>query len=100
MISAPLRQIFHTRQAGHNPIRQAHTPPPVIPTKAAVPTLIERPPHPPPRGGTSQTEQTYYRWKKEYGGMDRDNLRRLKDLERENSRLKRLVADRRSTSRS
>ena len=59
MISAPLRQIFHTRRAGHNPIRQAHTPPPVIPTKAAVPTLIERPPHPPPRGGTSSNQQEH-----------------------------------------
>lgn len=33
-------------------------------------------------------EQTYYRWRKEYGGMDRNQARRLKELERENSRLK------------
>jgi transposase-like protein len=39
------------------------------------------------------SEQTYYRWRKEYGGMEVDQLRRLKDLEQENSRLKRLVAD-------
>lgn len=39
------------------------------------------------------TEQTYYRWRKEYGGMDVDQARRLKDLERENARLKQLVAD-------
>jgi len=39
------------------------------------------------------TEQTYYRWRKEYGGLGRDQARRLKDLERENSRLKKLVAD-------
>ena len=38
-------------------------------------------------------EQTYYRWRKEYGGLGRDQARRLKDLERENSRLKKLVAD-------
>ena len=38
-------------------------------------------------------EQTYYRWRKEYGGMRVDQAKRLKELERENSRLKRLVAD-------
>jgi putative transposase len=38
-------------------------------------------------------EQTYYRWRREYGGMDKSQARRLKDLERENTRLKRLVAD-------
>jgi putative transposase len=39
------------------------------------------------------TEQTYYRWRKEYGGLKTDQARRLKELERENARLKRLVAD-------
>ena len=39
------------------------------------------------------TEQTYYRWRKEYGGMRVDQARRLKELEQENSRLKKLVAD-------
>lgn len=39
------------------------------------------------------SEQTYYRWRKEYGGMEVDQLRRLKELEQENGRLKRLVAD-------
>ncbi len=39
------------------------------------------------------TEQTYYRWRKEYGGMRIEQARRLKDLERENTRLKKLVAD-------
>lgn len=39
------------------------------------------------------TEQTYYRWKKEYGGLRVDQAKRLKGLEQENSRLKRLVAD-------
>ena len=39
------------------------------------------------------TEQTYYRWKKQYGGLRIDQAKRLKDLEKENSRLKRLVAD-------
>ncbi len=37
--------------------------------------------------------QTYYRWRKEYGGMRVEQAERLKDLERENARLKRLVAD-------
>ncbi len=36
---------------------------------------------------------TYYRWRKEYGGMRVEQARRLKELEKENSRLKRLVAD-------
>jgi len=36
---------------------------------------------------------TYYRWRKEFGGMKTDQARRLKDLERENARLKRVVAD-------
>ncbi|MFI5323929.1 MAG: IS3 family transposase [Thermodesulfobacteriota bacterium] len=39
------------------------------------------------------TENTYYRWRKEYGGMGLDQARRLRELERENSRLKRAVAD-------
>ena len=39
------------------------------------------------------TEQTYYRLRKEYGGLKLDQARRLKDLEKENSRLKRLLAD-------
>ena len=39
------------------------------------------------------TEQTYYRWREEYGGMRVEQARRLKELEKENSQLKRLVAD-------
>jgi transposase-like protein len=41
----------------------------------------------------SITDQTYYRWRKEYGGMRIEQARRLKDLEKENARLKKLVAD-------
>ena len=41
----------------------------------------------------SISEQTYYRWRKEYGGMKLDQAKRLKELERENARLKRIVAD-------
>lgn len=39
------------------------------------------------------SEQTYYRWRKEYGGMRTSQVRKLKDLEKENARLKCLVAD-------
>jgi putative transposase len=39
------------------------------------------------------SENTYYRWRKEYGGLDVDQARRLKQLEKENARLKKLVAD-------
>ena len=39
------------------------------------------------------TEQTYYRWRAEYGGLKLDQARRLKDLERENARLRKAVAD-------
>ena len=53
------------------------------------------------RGGTvgeaskkiGVTEQTYYRWRKQYGGMKVEQAKRLKELEKENSRLKKLVAD-------
>ena len=39
------------------------------------------------------SEVTYYRWRKEYGGLQVDQARRLKELEQENARLKRVVAD-------
>jgi len=39
------------------------------------------------------TDVTYYRWRKEYGGMRVDQARRLKELEQENARLKKVVAD-------
>jgi transposase-like protein len=39
------------------------------------------------------SEQTYYRWRKEYGGLGTDQAHRLKELERENGQLKKLVAD-------
>ena len=39
------------------------------------------------------SEQTYYRWRKEYGGLNTTQARKLKELEKENARLKRLVAD-------
>jgi putative transposase len=39
------------------------------------------------------TEQTYYRWRREYGGLRIEQARKLKSLEKENARLKKLVAD-------
>ena len=42
---------------------------------------------------TGTTEQNYYRWRKEYGGLGVDQAKRLKQLETENGRLKKLVAD-------
>ena len=39
------------------------------------------------------SEQTIYRWKKQYGQMDRDEVKRLKELEKENARLKKLLAE-------
>ena len=43
------------------------------------------------------TEVTYYRWRQEYGGLRSDQVRRMKDLEAENSRLRRAVSDLRWT---
>ena len=39
------------------------------------------------------TEQTYYRWRREYGGLRMDEAKRMKELERENTRLKKVVAE-------
>jgi transposase-like protein len=39
------------------------------------------------------SEQSYYRWRREYGGLQVDKARKMKDLERENARLRRLVTD-------
>ena len=39
------------------------------------------------------SEQTFYRWRKQYGGMNREQLRRLKELEKENQRLRKAVSD-------
>ena len=39
------------------------------------------------------TEQTYYRWRREYGGLQTDPARRMKELEKENARLRRAVSD-------
>ena len=39
------------------------------------------------------TEVTYYRWRQEYGGMNRSQVKRLKDLEQENARLRKAVSD-------
>jgi len=39
------------------------------------------------------TENTYFRWRREYGGMSTSDVKRLKELEKENSRLKKIVAE-------
>ena len=39
------------------------------------------------------TDQTYYRWRREYGGLKVDQAKRMKEIERENARLKKLVAE-------
>ncbi len=39
------------------------------------------------------TEQTYYRWRKEYGGLQVNQAKRMKDMEKENARLRRAVSD-------
>jgi len=47
-----------------------------------------------PRSARNSTsEQTYYRWRNQYGGLRADDAKRLKELEKENSTLKRLLAD-------
>ena len=51
---------------------------------ATVPAVIRR---------IGVSEPTYYRWRREYGGLRLDQARRLKELERENARLKKLVAE-------
>ena len=55
--------------------------------------MIRPPTCPGNRNRYSITEQTYYRWRREYGGMKVSQARRLKERERENGRLKRAVAD-------
>ena len=51
------------------------------------------PDHPLRRLFAGITEQTFYRWRKEYGGLKVDQAKRLKELEQENGKLKRLVAE-------
>ena len=43
--------------------------------------------------GTGITNQTYYRWKRQYGGMRVDEAKRMKELEKENTRLRKVVSD-------
>ena len=75
-------------------VRKTYTPEQIINKLREVEVLISQ-------GATSAeasrkigvTEQTYYRWRREYGGMRVDQARRLKELEKENIRLKKLVAE-------
>jgi putative transposase len=52
------------------------------------------------RGTLEVSEQTYHRWRNQFGGMDADDARRLKDLERENRELKQIVADKELENRA
>ena len=45
------------------------------------------------RRGIGVSEQSYYRWRKEYGGLKMDQARRMKELEKKNARLRRAVSD-------
>ena len=56
-------------------------------------TLSGKPSYTTPRDTTGVSEQTYYRWRKEYGGLKTDQARRMKDLEKENQRLRRAISD-------
>ena len=75
-------------------VRKTYTPEQIINKLREVEILISQ-------GATSAeasrkigvTEQTYYRWRREYGGMRVDQARRLKELEKENTHLKKLVAE-------
>ena len=64
-----------------NKLREAEI---LISQGATLPTVLRK---------IGVSDCTYYRWRKEYGGMRVDQAKRLKELEQENSRLKRLVAD-------
>jgi len=75
-------------------VKKGHTPEQIINKLREVEVLLSQ--------GTSigeasrkigVTEQTYYRWRKEYGGMRVEQAKKLKELEKENARLKKLVAD-------
>jgi len=75
-------------------IRKAYTPEQIINKLREVEVLISQ------RATTVEasrkagiTEQTYYRWRRQYGGMKIEQARRLKELEKENARLKKLVGD-------
>ena len=73
---------------------QRPTPEPVIATlREAEVELADGQPVPQVCRKLGVSEQTYYRWRKEYGGVRTDQARRLKDLERENQRLKKLLAE-------
>jgi putative transposase len=58
------------------------------------PALARLEPAPPALSGSSNiTEQTFYRWRRKYGGLEVSGAKKLKDLERENSELTRMVAE-------
>ena len=74
------RKRFSTEQVIHK-LREADV---LIGQGLAVPEVIRR---------LEVSDKTYYRWRKEYGGLKLDQAKRLKELQQENTRLKRLLAD-------
>jgi putative transposase len=74
--------------------RRRHTPEQIVrKLREAVRLLAEGMEVPEVAKALEVSEQTYHRWRAQYGGMQADDVKRLKELERENAQLKRLVAD-------
>ena len=71
----------HTAEDSNNKLREAEV---ALARGMAVPEVCRQ---------LGVAEQTYYRWREEYGGLRRDQAKRLRELEQENARLKKLVAD-------
>jgi putative transposase len=102
VMGAPFKRVHNLRKSGRTqpkegitmPQAKKHTAEEIIPKLRAAELEIAK-------GRTAAeaakkigvTEQTYYRWRKEYGGLRTDQAKRLKELEKENARLKRLLAD-------
>ena len=74
--------------------RKRHTPEQIISKLREAEVLLSQGQSVPGASKTIEvSEQTYYRWRKEWGGLRLDQAKRLKELERENGRLKKLVAE-------
>ncbi|ALJ14017.1 transposase [Sphingopyxis macrogoltabida] len=73
---------------GHAPPRNTPSPTPEITPRARTLTSTAE-----ACRRIAVSEQTYYRWRKEYGGLKTDQARRMKDLEKENQRLRRAISD-------
>jgi transposase-like protein len=76
-----MARIRHSAEQIINKLREAEV---LLAQGATVPEMVRQ---------IGVTKQTYYRWRKEYGGLKTDQAKKLKELERENARLKRLLAE-------